>query len=128
VFIGRDWGQQRNYSESLAAKVDDEVQRILDEQHDRATKAIGEDLEALDRVAAMLIKRERVTGEEFAAIYRGEEESVVFAAADAAVKAKQAEADESKAAPAEEPVPAEATVMPEEPMAAEEEEQPTVEE
>ena len=97
VFIGRDWGHQRNYSEELAAKVDAEVQRILEQEHERAMKAIGEDLEALDRVAAMLIKRERVTGEEFAAIYRGEDEAVVFAAADAAAAAKKQEAEETAA-------------------------------
>ena len=71
VFIGRDWGHQRNYSESLAARVDAEVQRILQEQFLRAEKAVGADMEALDRVANMLMEYERVTGEEFAAVYHG---------------------------------------------------------
>ena len=71
VFLGRDWGQQRNYSESLAAKVDAETQRILNRAFERAEEAIGSDLDALDRVAAMLMEYERVTGEEFAAVYGG---------------------------------------------------------
>ena len=72
VFIAKDWGHQRNYSESLAATVDDEVRRILDEQYARARVAIQEDMAALDRVADMLIEYERVTGEEFKAVFEGE--------------------------------------------------------
>ena len=72
VFIAKDWGHTCNYSESLAATVDDEVRRILDTQYDRAKAAISDDLAALDRVAQMLIEYERVTGEEFEAVYRGE--------------------------------------------------------
>ena len=71
VFIAKDWGHQRNYSESLAATVDDEVRKILDTQYDRARSVISSDMEALDRVAQMLIEYERVTGEEFAAVYDG---------------------------------------------------------
>ncbi len=73
VFIAKDWGHQRNYSESLAATVDDEVRKILDEQYDRAKAAISADMDALDRVAQMLIEYERVSGEEFAAVYKGED-------------------------------------------------------
>ncbi len=71
VFIAKDWGHQRNYSESLAATVDDEVRKILDEQYDRAKAAINADIEGLDRVAQVLIEHERVSGEEFAAVYQG---------------------------------------------------------
>ena len=71
VFIAKDWGHQRNYSESLAATVDDEVRKILDEQYDRAKAVINADLDALDRVAQMLIEFERVSGEEFAAVFGG---------------------------------------------------------
>ena len=71
VFLGRDFGQQRNYSEDLAARVDEEVRKILDTQFERAMQAIGEDMDALDRVAKALMERERVTGEEFKAIYFG---------------------------------------------------------
>ncbi|MEG1756393.1 MAG: ATP-dependent zinc metalloprotease FtsH [Clostridia bacterium] len=71
VFIAKDWGHQRNYSESLAATVDDEVRKILDEQYERAKTAISTNMEALDRVANMLIEYERVTGEEFDQVYQG---------------------------------------------------------
>ena len=71
VFIGMEWGHGRNYSEELAAKVDTAIQKILDEQLIRAEETVASDLAALDRVAEMLIKYERVTGEEFAAVYNG---------------------------------------------------------
>ena len=71
VFIAKDWGHQRNYSESLAAKVDEEVRSILDAQYARARTVISENMEALDRVSEMLIEYERVTGEEFAAVFNG---------------------------------------------------------
>ncbi len=78
VFIAKDWGHQRNYSESLAATVDDEVRRILDEQYDHAKAVISADMEALGRVADMLIEYERVTGEEFAAVYGGADPASVL--------------------------------------------------
>lgn len=71
VFVGLEWGHERNYSEALAARVDEAIQHILTKQFERAEQVISADLEALDRVAEMLIRYERVTGEEFAAVYNG---------------------------------------------------------
>ena len=78
VFIAKDWGHQRNYSESLAATVDDEVRKILDEQYARAREAISSDMDGLDRVSGMLMEYERVTGEEFAQVYNGADPAEVF--------------------------------------------------
>ena len=71
VFVGLEWGHERNYSEALAARVDEAIQHILTKQFERAEQVISADLEALDRVAEMLIRYERVTGEEFVAVYNG---------------------------------------------------------
>ncbi len=78
VFIAKDWGHQRNYSESLAATVDNEVRKILDTQYARARTIISEQMEALDRVSEMLIEYERVTGEEFAAVFNGTNASSIL--------------------------------------------------
>ena len=78
VFIAKDWGHQRNYSESLAAKVDDEVRKILDEQFERAKVAISSNMDALDRLANVLIEYERISGEQFAAILSGEDPASVM--------------------------------------------------
>ncbi|MBE5785820.1 MAG: ATP-dependent zinc metalloprotease FtsH [Clostridiales bacterium] len=116
VFIGKDWGHQRNFSEEVAAKVDAEVRRILDEQFARAREAIESDIPAMERVVAALIEYERITGEEFEKIYDGEEVKLVsyrekqqeletadpevLAAEEAERRQKEAEEAERKAAEA----------------------------
>ncbi|HRX57285.1 MAG TPA: ATP-dependent zinc metalloprotease FtsH [Eubacteriales bacterium] len=90
VFIAKDWGHQRNYSESLAATVDEEVRRILDGQYERARAVISESMEALDRLANMLIEYERVSGEEFAAVYEGADPAEVLAKRKKKAPAKRA--------------------------------------
>ncbi len=73
VFIAKDWGHQRNYSEEVAKRVDEEIRRILDEQFERARNAIIENREALERVVAALLEYERVDGDEFEKIFKGEQ-------------------------------------------------------
>ncbi len=77
VFIAKDWGHQRNFSEQVAARVDAEIRRILEEQFARAREVIESDLPAMERVVAALIEYERITGEEFEKIYDGEEVQLV---------------------------------------------------
>jgi len=72
VFIAKSWGHQRDYSEEVAAKVDKEIRRILEEAFDRAKQVLLENREALDRVVEYLIEYERITGEEFEKIFRNE--------------------------------------------------------
>ena len=77
VFIAKDWGHQRNFSEQVAARVDAEIRRILEEQFARAREVIESDLPAMERVVAALIEYERITGEEFEKLYDGEEVQLV---------------------------------------------------
>ena len=73
VFIAKDWGHQRNYSEEVAAKVDGEMRRILEEQFDRAKLVLEENREALERVVKALLQYERIDGDQFVKIFNGEE-------------------------------------------------------
>jgi len=73
VFIAKDWGHQRNYSEEVAARVDEEIRRILDEQFERARKAIMDNRDAMERVVAALLEYERIDGDEFEKIFKGED-------------------------------------------------------
>ena len=73
VFIAKDWGHAKNYSEALSAKIDAEIRRILEEQFERAETILTEHRGALDACAALLLKYERVTGEEFIAVYNGQD-------------------------------------------------------
>ena len=71
VFIAKDWGHAKNYSEALSAKIDAEIRRILEGQFERAEQILTEHRDGLDRCAAMLLKYERVTGDQFVAVYDG---------------------------------------------------------
>ena len=69
VFIGKSFGHARNFSEDVAAKIDSEIRRIMDEQNDRALKILDEHRDGVERVAAVLREKEQITGEEFAALF-----------------------------------------------------------
>ena len=57
------------FSEDVAAKIDSEIRRIMDEQNDRALKILDEHRDDVERVAAVLREKEQITGEEFAALF-----------------------------------------------------------
>ncbi len=69
VFIGRDWGHTRNYSESTAALIDEEVYRIISDCHEKAKKIIVEHKAVLDECARQLILKERLSRAEFEDIF-----------------------------------------------------------
>jgi cell division protease FtsH len=73
VFIAKDWGHQRNYSEAVAGKVDAVIRSILDNGSVRAEKIIREHDDGINRVVAALLDRERLDGEEFARVFRGDQ-------------------------------------------------------
>ena len=69
VFIGRDFGHTRSYSENVAAKIDSEIKAIIDECYKEAEKIIIEHRDVLDRVAELLIEKEKIGREEFEACF-----------------------------------------------------------
>ena len=69
VFIGRDWGQTRNYGEEVAATIDQEVNRIVTEAYQEAKRILKENMEVLHASAKLLVEKEKVTGEEFRALF-----------------------------------------------------------
>ncbi|MFY9234348.1 MAG: ATP-dependent zinc metalloprotease FtsH [Fimbriimonadaceae bacterium] len=72
-FLGRDYHDERNYSEDVAKSIDEEVHSIVDKCHIRATEILTENREKLDRVVKALLERETLNREEFLAIMAGEE-------------------------------------------------------
>lgn len=72
VFIGRDWGHTRNYGENVAGLIDSEIRRIVEDAYNKAMDLLEQNKEALHRVAEVLLQREKITGEEFAKVFRGE--------------------------------------------------------
>lgn len=71
VFLGRDISRDRNYSEEVAAAIDEEVRSIVETSHQRAVEILTKHRDKLDAVAQALLERETLEKEEFEAIMEG---------------------------------------------------------
>ena len=69
VFIGRDLAHTRSYSEGVAATIDAEVKEIIDSAYKKAKKIIMARRDVLDKCAELLIEKEKITREEFEALF-----------------------------------------------------------
>jgi cell division protease FtsH len=72
LFLGRELQTRREVSERTAQLVDQEVSRVIKEAYVRATRVLEEHMQLLHTVAAALLDRETLTGDEVAALARGE--------------------------------------------------------
>ena len=100
VFLGRDLGEDRNYSDQIAFAIDEEVRKIVEECYVRVKKLLSDNRDKVDLVAETLLEREVMDGHDLAVLL-GEEEPV-------SEKSEEKAASESAGAPApEEPAPAE---------------------
>jgi cell division protease FtsH len=68
VFLGRELGHQANYSDQVAANIDAEVRRLIDEAHGEAAEIIIQYRDVLDRLADALIEKETLDTPEVMAI------------------------------------------------------------
>jgi cell division protease FtsH len=71
VFLGRDFNKIRNYSEEVAAKIDNEMRRIIDSAYHKTETLLSENMEKLDRVAQALLEKETISGKEFEMLFEG---------------------------------------------------------
>ena len=69
VFLGRDFGHQRDYSEHTADIIDEEVKKIIDSAYERAIRILSENVDKLHIVAGILLEKEKIDGSEFEAIF-----------------------------------------------------------
>lgn len=70
VFVGRDFGHtSRGYGEEVAGKIDKEIKKIIDECYKDARRIIEEHRSVLDACADLLLEKEKITGEEFGALF-----------------------------------------------------------
>ena len=69
VFIGRDLAHTRSYSESVAAQIDAEVKKIIDDAYAKARKMISDNRAVLDKCADLLLEKEKINREEFEALF-----------------------------------------------------------
>ena len=71
VFLGRDFTQQKNFSEETSGLIDEEVKRIIDTAYRRTEEILSTNMEKLHQVAGVLLEREKIDGDEFLQIMNG---------------------------------------------------------
>lgn len=69
VFLGRDLGRGRNFSEEIGAKIDKEIKSLIDEAYNKAETLLKENIEKLHAVAGALLEKEKLEGQEFLKIF-----------------------------------------------------------
>ncbi|MRG60137.1 ATP-dependent zinc metalloprotease FtsH [Agromyces sp. CFH 90414] len=70
VFLGRDMGHQRDYSEEIAEKVDLEVRTLIEQAHDEAWQVLNDNRDILDKLAAELLENETLDHHQIAEIFK----------------------------------------------------------
>lgn len=75
VFLGRDFSSTPNYSEQLAALIDDEVKNIVMTQYDRAKNILNENIDKVHIVAKQLFEKEKIDGDDFRRIMGQQQEA-----------------------------------------------------
>ena len=71
VFLGRDYGHSKNYSESTANAIDEEVKSIITNAYKRTEDILSSQMTKLDELAAYLMKFEKIDGEKFKQLMEG---------------------------------------------------------
>jgi cell division protease FtsH len=77
-FLGREFSAEPDYSDEIAREIDDEIRRIVESAHQRAKDILAEHNESLKYISEILLKRETIEKEEFAALLDGKSEEEVF--------------------------------------------------
>ena len=72
VFVARDMSHTKDYSEEVAAEIDEEMRRFVGDAYNRAKTLLKENMDTLLRVSDALLDRETISGKEFEAIFNGE--------------------------------------------------------
>ncbi|MGL4738021.1 MAG: ATP-dependent zinc metalloprotease FtsH [Cellulosilyticaceae bacterium] len=72
VFLGRDFNHERNYSENVATEIDKSIKDIVENAYVRSKALLQENMEVLHKASEVLLKKEKLTGNEFRKIMKGE--------------------------------------------------------
>ena len=78
LFLGKEIGHTKSYSEELAKKVDSEIKKLLDEAYAKAEEVLKDKMDILHKTAEALMEREKIDGEEFDVIWNGGELEPMF--------------------------------------------------
>jgi cell division protease FtsH len=98
-FLGREMGNEPDYSEEIAREIDDEIRRVIEEAHDTATRVLRENIDDLHRISMILIERETIDKDQFERLLAGETEQAVFPVESPAPSTAPDTGDEKKRKP-----------------------------
>ena len=101
-FLGRDWNEERNYSETIAVEIDKEVRSIIDGCYERSRQILTENRVKMDEIVRVLLEKEILEREDFMALMQGAKAPAV-AAPPAAPQAPPTEGDAPASPSAEKP-------------------------
>ena len=73
VFLGKDFVQSRSVSERVASDIDDEIMKIIETKYEECIKLLSDNKDKLECIAAALMEREKLSGEEFETLFSGGE-------------------------------------------------------
>jgi cell division protease FtsH len=77
-FLGREMGNEPDYSEEIAREIDDEIRRVIEEAHDMAVTVLKEHMGELHKMSVILIERETIDKDQFERLLAGESQEDVF--------------------------------------------------
>jgi cell division protease FtsH len=103
-FLGREMGNEPDYSDEIAREIDDEIRRVIEEAHATAHRVLREHMSDLHKLSAILIERETIDKDQFERLIAGESEESVFP--EEAVEPEEAPAEgEAERKPTPKPTP-----------------------
>jgi cell division protease FtsH len=77
-FLGREFSSEPDYSDEIAREIDDEIRRIVESAHQSAKSLLSEKSDQLERISKLLLERETIEADEFAALLEGKPDHEVF--------------------------------------------------
>jgi cell division protease FtsH len=103
-FLGREMGNEPDYSEEIAREIDDEIRRVIEEAHELAVTTLKTHMDELHRISGLLIERETIDKDQFERLLAGEDEASIFPD-EAKPEEPEAPAEERRKRPQPKPVP-----------------------
>jgi cell division protease FtsH len=104
-FLGREMGNEPDYSEEIAREIDGEIRRVIEEAHETARRVLVEHMDELHSLSAILIERETIDKDQFERLLAGEPEEEVFREQDEKAARETKPSAEPKRAPKPQPRP-----------------------
>ena len=101
VFIGRDFGTMRNYSEEVAGKIDREIRAIVENAFQKASEILAEKSDKVRQVAEYLLAHEKMEAEDFNALFGEGEGTAAVVSMDKLAAQEHSEQEEKPASPEE---------------------------